>query len=145
MPSAAARADIAKMSDARRIATLMAFAITATERGQDGALELFDRLHGELLLRVNAQSQRKRLTDDEALDAAGRTLMDACRIMLDDTVTEPLREAVFAAVHRDKLATPSARWDVWPSRRMTARVSWCCRAIGACVATCPRCLRRSRS
>jgi hypothetical protein len=38
-------ADIAKMSDARRTATLMAFAITATERGQDDALELFDRLH----------------------------------------------------------------------------------------------------
>jgi hypothetical protein len=37
MPSAAARADIAKMSDARRIATLMAFAITATERGHGGS------------------------------------------------------------------------------------------------------------
>ena len=55
--------DIAKMSDARRIATLMAFAITATERGQDDALELFDRLHGELLLRVRAQSARERLAD----------------------------------------------------------------------------------
>jgi TnpA family transposase len=97
-------ADIAKMSDARRIATLMAFAITATERGQDDALELFDRLHGELLLRVRAQSARERLADGEALDDAGRTLMDACRIVLDDTVTEPLREAVFAAVKRDDLA-----------------------------------------
>ena len=80
-------ADIAKMSDARRIATLMAFAITATERGQDDALELFDRLHGELLLRVKAQSQRERLADGDALDVAGRTLMDACRIVLDDAVT----------------------------------------------------------
>jgi len=96
-------ADIAKMSDARRIATLMAFAITATERGQDDALELFDRLHGELLLRVRAQSARERLADGEALDHAGRTLMDACRIVLDDSVTEPLREAVFAAVARDEL------------------------------------------
>jgi Domain of unknown function (DUF4158) len=97
-------ADIAKMSDARRTATLMAFAITATERGQDDALELFDRLHGELLLRVRAQSGRERLADGEALDAAGRTLMEACRIVLDDTVTEPLRDAVFAAVQRDQLA-----------------------------------------
>ena len=96
--------DIAKMSEARRIATLMAFAITATERGQDDALELFDRLHGELLLRVRAQSARERLADGEALDAAGRTLMDACRIVLDDAVTEPVRDAVFAAVARDKLA-----------------------------------------
>jgi hypothetical protein len=30
--------------------------------------------------------------------------VDACRIVLDDTVTEPLREAVFAAVARDQLA-----------------------------------------
>ncbi|MBA3747180.1 MAG: hypothetical protein H0W96_06750 [Solirubrobacterales bacterium] len=37
-------ADIVKMSEARRIATLTAFAITATERGQDDALEQFDRL-----------------------------------------------------------------------------------------------------
>jgi len=56
------------MSDARRIATLMAFAITATERGQDDALEQFDRLHGELLLRVRAQSERERLADGEARD-----------------------------------------------------------------------------
>jgi hypothetical protein len=96
-------ADISKMSDARRIATLTAFAITATERGQDDALEQFDRLHGELLLRVGAQSKRERLADSEALDAAGRTLMDACRVLLDDDVAEPLRDAVFAAVKRDDL------------------------------------------
>ena len=82
----------------------MAFAITATERGQDDALEQFDRLHGELLLRVRAQSERERLADGEALDAAGRTLMDACRVVLDDAVAEPVRDAVFAAVQRDKLA-----------------------------------------
>jgi hypothetical protein len=52
---------------------------------------------------VRAQSARERLADSEALDAAGHTLMDACRIVLDDTVTEPVREAVFAAVARDKL------------------------------------------
>ncbi len=97
-------ADIVKMSDARRIATLIAFALTTTERGQDDALEQFDRLHGELLLRVRAQSQRERLADGEAIDAAGRTLMDACRIVLDEAITEPVRDAVFAAVQRDQLA-----------------------------------------
>jgi len=92
------------MSDARRIATLIAFALTTTERGQDDALEQFDRLHGELLLRVRAQSQRERLAHGEAIDAAGRTLMDACRIVLDEAVTEPVRDAVFAAVQREQLA-----------------------------------------
>jgi len=97
-------ADISKMSDPRRIATLTAFAITAAQRGQDDALEQFDRLHGELLLRVNAQSKRERLADSEALDAAAGTLMDACRVLLDDDIAEPLRDAVFAAVKRDELA-----------------------------------------
>jgi hypothetical protein len=49
-------ADIAKMGAARRLATLIAFAITASERGQDDALELFDRLHGELILRAQSRA-----------------------------------------------------------------------------------------
>jgi hypothetical protein len=67
-------------------------------------LEQFDRVHGELLLRVRAQSEGERLADGEALDEAGRTLMDACRVVLDDAVAEPVRDAVFAAVQRNKLA-----------------------------------------
>jgi hypothetical protein len=42
--------------------------------------------------------------DSEALDAAARTLMDACRVLLDEDVAEPLRDAVFAAVKREELA-----------------------------------------
>jgi hypothetical protein len=38
-------ADISKMSDARRIATLTAFALTAAERGQDDALEHHGQEH----------------------------------------------------------------------------------------------------
>jgi uncharacterized protein DUF4158 len=45
-------ADIAKMSDARRIPTLMAFAIPATERDQDDALELFDRASARPRMRM---------------------------------------------------------------------------------------------
>lgn len=41
-------ADIAKITDVRPTVTLMAFAITASERGQDEVLELFARLHGAL-------------------------------------------------------------------------------------------------
>jgi hypothetical protein len=82
----------------------MAFAITAAERGQDDALEHFDRLHGDLLLRAAAAGRRERLRDGEAIDDAGRTLAQACSILLDDTTTEPLRDAVFAAVERERLA-----------------------------------------
>jgi hypothetical protein len=50
-------ADVAKMSDARRLATLVAFASVAVEHGQDDVLEHFDRLHSELQLRVEAQGR----------------------------------------------------------------------------------------
>ena len=97
-------ADIAKMGAPRRLATLIAFAITASERGQDDALELFDRLHGELILRAQSRARRERLADGAALDTASRRLVDACRVVLDDTTVEPVRDAVFAAVGRDQLA-----------------------------------------
>ena len=96
--------ELADLRKSRRLATLMAFAITAAERGQDDALEHFDRLHGDLLLRAAAAGKRERLRDGEAIDDAGRTLARACSVLLDDTLDEPLRDAVFAAVERDRLA-----------------------------------------
>src|ERR1019366_6385243 len=96
--------ELADLRESRRLATLMAFAITAAERGQDDALEHFDRLHGDLLLRAAAAGKRERLRDGEAIDDAGRTLARACSSLPDDTPGEPLRDAVFAAVERDRLA-----------------------------------------
>jgi hypothetical protein len=55
--------ELADLRESRRLATLMAFAITAAERGQDDALEHFDRLHGDLLLRAAAAGRRERLRD----------------------------------------------------------------------------------
>jgi integrase len=43
----AAERQRADLRESRRLATLMVFAITAAERGQDDALEHFDRLHGD--------------------------------------------------------------------------------------------------
>ena len=96
--------ELADLRESRRLATLMAFAITAARRGQHDALEHFDRLHGDLLLRAAAAGKRERLRDGEAIDHAGRTLARACSVLLDDTITEPLREVVFAAVERERLA-----------------------------------------
>ena len=96
--------ELADLRETRRLATLTAFAITAAQRGQDHALEHFDRLHGDLLLRAAAAGKRDRLRDGEAIDEAGRTLARACSILLDDSTTESLRDAVFAAVERDRLA-----------------------------------------
>jgi TnpA family transposase len=96
--------ELADLRESRRLATLMAFAITAAQRGQDDALEHFDRLHGDLLLRAAAAGKRERLRDGEAIDDAGRTLARACSVLLDETTAEPLRNAVFAAVERERLA-----------------------------------------
>jgi hypothetical protein len=96
--------ELADLRPSRRLATLMAFAITAAERGQDDALQHSDRLHGDLLLRAAAAGKRERLRDGNAIDDAGRTLARACSVLLDDTIAEPLRDAVFAAVERERLA-----------------------------------------
>lgn len=95
--------DLAKMSDTRRLATLAAFAMLAADRGQDDALEHFDRLHGELQLRVRKQGERERLRDGEEIDRAGLALADACRVLLDPPASEPIAEAVFARVDRSRL------------------------------------------
>ena len=77
----------------------MAFAITTAQRGQDDALEHFDRLHGDLLLRAAAAGKRERLRDGEAIERrwahprAGR----ASVLLETDTISESLRDAVFAA------------------------------------------------
>ncbi len=95
--------DLAKMSDTRRLATLAAFAMLAADRGQDDALEHFDRLHGELQLWVRKQGERERLRDGEEIDRAGLALADACRVLLDPPASEPIAEAVFARVDRSRL------------------------------------------
>ena len=96
--------DLAKMSDARRLATLVAFATIAARRAQDDALEHFDRLHSELQLRVSKQGERERLRDGQELDRAGLTLAGACRYLLQAPASEPIADAVFAHVERSTLA-----------------------------------------
>jgi hypothetical protein len=101
--------DLAKMSDARRLATLVAFATVAAQRGQDDALEHFDRLHGELQLRVRKQGEQERLRDGPELDRAGLTLADACRVLLEAPASAPVRDAVFARVGRGPGPTRHSR------------------------------------
>lgn len=56
--------DLTKMCDTRQLATLVAFAAVAVERGQDDVLEHFDRLHGESRLRVRKQGERPHLATE---------------------------------------------------------------------------------
>ncbi len=97
--------ELADRRESRRLATLMAFAITAAERGQDDALEHFDRLHGDLLLRaaprpLQAGAVARRWK--RSMTPGGPS--GACSVLLDDTIGDPVADAVFAAVARDCLA-----------------------------------------
>jgi len=103
--------DLAKMSDARRLATLVAFATLAAQRGQDDALEHFDRLHGELQLRVRKQGERERLRDGHEIDRAGLTLVDACRTLLAAAPHQPVADAIFTRVDRAGLADAVAAME----------------------------------
>jgi len=103
--------DLARMSDARRLATLVAFATVAVQRGQDDALEHFERLHGELQLRVRKQGERERLRDGQEIDRAGLTLAEACRALLSAPATPSAADAVFARVDRSRLRAAVAAME----------------------------------
>ncbi len=137
--------ELSDLRESRRLATLMAFAITAAQRGQDDALEHFDRLHGDPLLRAAAAGKRERLRDGEAIDDAGRTLARVCSILLDDTIAEPLRDVVFAAVERDRITaavTAIGCLTRSPDDRARELVT---RSYRECGGTCRCCLTRSSS
>ncbi len=90
------------MSDARRLATLVACATVAVQRGQDDALEHFERLHGELQLRVRKQGERERLRYGQEIDRAGLTLAEACETPCVDTAP------VGHGQHQKKASIPEA-------------------------------------
>ena len=116
--------ELADLRESRRLATLMAFAITAAERGQDDALEHFDRLHGDLLLRAAAAGKRERLRDGEAIDDAGRTLARACSVL--STTRSPSRCAMLCSrLSRASVSRPrSPRSASSLARPMIARGNW---------------------
>jgi len=75
----AARAQsIARMSDDRRLATLLAFARRLETAANDDAIDVLDALIGTLLARVERLGQRERLRTLASLDTAARRLRDVC-------------------------------------------------------------------
>jgi TnpA family transposase len=102
----AARAQaIAKMSEDRQIATLLAFARVIEVTAQDDALDLFDMLVQAVLSRSERASERERLRTIRDLDLAALQLREACLIMLDKQYENgDVRDAVFARISPEKLA-----------------------------------------
>jgi TnpA family transposase len=96
---------VARLPDARRIATLVAFVHSLEASVHDDALDVLDLLLRELFNRAQQADRKARLRTLKDLDHAASTLADACRILLDPDLPDiELRESIYAAIGHDKLA-----------------------------------------
>ena len=96
---------VARLPEARRIATLVAFAHCLEASAQDDALDVLDLLLRELFTKAEKEDRKVRQRSLKDLDRAASTLADACRMLLDPGLPDDeLRERVYAAIGRDELA-----------------------------------------
>ena len=95
---------IAQMGDARRVATLTAFAAIGELRAQDQTLDHLDVILSEIDDRAAARERKRRAQLAAEIDQAGLWLADACAFVLDPTVSDQdLRDVILARVGRGRL------------------------------------------
>jgi hypothetical protein len=96
---------IRKLPDARRLATLVAFAGSLEAAALDDSLDLLDILITEIFSEAERASKRARLRTIKDLDAAAIQLTHVCRLILDSAVPDgELRSAIFKVVTSEDLA-----------------------------------------
>lgn len=96
---------VARLPEARRIATLVAFVHCLEASAQDDALDVLDLLLRELFTKAEKEDRKVRQRTIKDLDRAASTLAEACRMVLDPNLPDgELRERVYAAIGRDALA-----------------------------------------
>jgi hypothetical protein len=76
---------IARMTEGRRMATLLAFARAFEATALDDALDLLDRLITDVLAQAQHLGQKERLRTLRDLDAAALRLREVCEVLLDST------------------------------------------------------------
>lgn len=95
---------MARLPEARRIATLVAFVHCLEASAQDDALDVLDLLLRDLFTKAEKEDRKVRQRSIKDLDRAASTLAETCRMLLDSGLSDDeLRERVFAAIGRDKL------------------------------------------
>ncbi|SNR88157.1 Tn3 family transposase [Hymenobacter mucosus] len=93
-----------RMSDERRLATLLVFAQTLERTATDDLLDLFDGLMATLALSGETTRRRERLRSLKDLDQAALVLEQAVRLLLDDAVpAASLRQHVLDRFSKDTL------------------------------------------
>ncbi|MBF5060173.1 Transposase for transposon Tn3 [Candidatus Neptunochlamydia vexilliferae] len=95
---------ISRMSDEKRIATLLAFTKAFETIALDEALDVLDLLITEIAGEAKKIGQKKRLRTLKDLDRSALSLAEVCHWVLDDNVPdESLRKMIFATVPREKM------------------------------------------
>lgn len=96
---------VARLPEARRIATLVAFVHCLEASAQDDALDVLDLLLRELFTKAEKEDRKVRQRSLKDLDRAASMLAEACRMLLDPALPDgELRERVYAAIGHDELA-----------------------------------------
>jgi hypothetical protein len=103
---------VARLSDERRIATLLAFIRALEASAQDDVLDLFDLLVTRMLVDAIRKGREARLRSLHDLDAAALTLSRVCAVVLNGAVDDTaLREMIFAVVPQAALEAAVAQVD----------------------------------
>jgi hypothetical protein len=105
---------ISRVPEEKRIATLVAFARKLEATAQDDALDLFDRLVGDLVSRSQGAVRKERMRTIKDLDAAALALRDACELLFDPELDDgqslgELRARVFERTGEQELSWAVAR------------------------------------
>lgn len=95
---------ISRLPEARRLATLVAFALHLEASAQDDALEVLEALLRDLFSDAQKADQKARLRTLKDLDRAAAVLVSACQVVLDEAIADDaLRRRLFAELPREAL------------------------------------------
>lgn len=96
---------VARLPEARRIATLAAFVHCLEASAQDDALDVLDQLLRKLFTDAEKEDRKVRQRTLKDLDRAASTLAEACQMLLDPGLPDgELRERVYATIGPDVLS-----------------------------------------
>jgi hypothetical protein len=110
--TAAKASALQRLPEERRLATLVAFALTLEATALDDVLDLLDILITEVFSNAAKAGERARLRTIKDLDLAASQLSQACRLVLDPLIPDAeLRSTIFKAVERDDLESALGRVD----------------------------------
>lgn len=95
---------ISRLSYDRKMATLVAFAHHFEATTQDDALDILSIVLSELFSKAKRTNHKKRLRTIKDLDSAAATLIDACKVVLDNNLTDQeVRSKIFNTVGYEEL------------------------------------------